>query len=459
MFDPWRTAIAYADAVAMRRLPAHAWQRRQAERLQALLSDVSQRSPWWRKRLAPALQRGGGFALERVPVSRKRALMTHFADWVTEPGLGLQALRRFARGAVAHGDAFEGRFLVWESSGSSGEPAVFVQDAASMAVFDAVEVVRGPASLLEPGVGMTADLRLAFVGAVDGPFASIVSLQRLRSLNPWMAQHSRAFSFLQPLQALVTQLQAWRPRVLSTYPSLAWLLAQEQRSGRLKLDLKAVWTGGETLTPAVRELVARAFGCPVRNSYGASECLAIAFECGAGALHLNADWVLLEPVDEAGRPLPTGSTGATTLLTNLANTVQPIIRYDLGDQVRIADAACACGSPLPTIEVQGRSDAVLTLRAARGRPVHLAPLALTTVLEDEGGVFDFCLHQRGPQALALELYGAAREQRDAAAAALRRFLQLQGASGTTLRVQCRARAPRRGRSGKQPRVVCDPAHA
>jgi phenylacetate-CoA ligase len=443
VFDPWRTATAYADAVAIGLLPAHTWQVRQAERLQALLRDVSQRSAWWRERLAPALQPGGGFALERVPVSRKRTLMAHFADWVTERGLELQALRRFARGAVERADAFDGRFLIWESSGSSGEPAVFVQDAASMAVFDAVEAVRGPASLLGPGAGMTADLRLAFVGAIDGPFASIVSLQRLRSLNPWMALHSRPFSFLQPLQALVMQLQEWRPRVLSTYPSLAWLLAQEQRAGRLNLDLKAVWTGGETLTPAVREVVARAFRCPVRNSYGASECLAIAFDCAAGALHLNADWVLLEPADE------------TTLLTNLANTVQPIIRYDLGDQVRIADAACACGSPLPTLEVQGRSDAVLTLRAARGRALHLTPLALTTVLEDEGGVFDFCLHQRGPQALALELYGAARERRDAVATALQRFLQLQGASGTTLRVQCRARAPQRTRSGKQPRVVCD----
>ena len=303
---------------------------------------------------------------------------------------------------------------------------------------------------------MDASLRLAFVGATDGPFASIVSLQRLRRLNPWMAQHAQPFSFLQPVRALVAQLQDWRPQVLSTYPSLAWLLAQEQRAGRLKLELEAVWTGGESLTPAVREVVERAFGCPVRNSYGASECLAIAFECACGALHLNADWVLLEPVDDAGRPVPPGVTGDSVLLTNLANTLQPIIRYDLGDQVRLIDTVCACGSPLPTLEVQGRSDAVLTLRGARGRALHLAPLALTTVLEDEAGVFDFCLHQRAPQALALELYGDAREPRDAAATALQRFLHLHGAVGTTLQVQCKARAPQRGRSGKQPRVVCDP---
>jgi phenylacetate-CoA ligase len=454
VFDPWQTANAYNDAVAVRLLPPAAWQRRQAQRLDALLHEVSRRSAWWRARLAPARQPGGGFDLARVPVSRKRQLMPHFRDWVTDPRLELAALRRFAHGALDHSQAFDDRFVVWESSGSSGEPALFVQDAAAMAVFDAVEAARGPASLLEPGA-LIEGWRLAFVGAIDGPFASIVSLQRLRRLNPWMARQSRAFSFLQPVQSLVGQLHEWQPRVLSTYPSLAWLLAQEQRAGRLDLQLHAVWTGGESLTQAVRRDVAQAFGCPVRNSYGASECLAIAFECACDALHLNADWVLLEPVDDAGRPVAPGSIGSTTLLTNLANTAQPIIRYDLGDRVRIAEAACGCGSPLPTLEVQGRSDAVLSLRGAHGRAVHLAPLALTTVLEDEAGVFDFCLHQHGAQALTLELYGAARERRGAALAALHRFLDLQGAGATTVHVRCRARPAQRTRSGKQPRVVKD----
>jgi phenylacetate-CoA ligase len=455
VFDPWRTATTYADAVATRLLPADAWRRRQSERLQRLLHDVSERSAWWRDRLAPARQPGGGFSLDRVPVSRKLELMAHFGDWVTDPRLDLASLRRFSRDRAELGDAFEDRFVVWESSGSSGEPALFVQDAASMAVFDAVEAARGPAALLDPGTGLGADLRLAFVGAIDGPFASIVALQRLRRLNPWMALHAHAFSFLQPVQALVAQLEDWRPSVLSTYPSLAWMLAQEQRAGRLHLQLKAVWTGGESLTPAVRQTVARAFGCPVRNSYGASECLAIGFDCTAGALHLNADWVVLEPADASGRASPAGHGGGTALLTNLANAVQPIIRYDLGDRVRILDGSCRCGSALPRIEVQGRSDAVLTLRDTRGHAVHLAPLALTTVLEEEGGVFDFCLHQRGPQALALDLYGAAREHRGKATRALQRMLELHGAAPTRLQVRCHAAAPQRGRSGKQPRIVRD----
>ena len=60
---------------------------------------------------------------------------------------------------------------------------------------------------------------------------------------------------------------------------------------------------------------------------------------------------ILQPVDAQHRPVPVGETGFTTLLTNLANRVQPLIRYDLGDRVRFAPEACECGSALPVMAV------------------------------------------------------------------------------------------------------------
>ena len=65
----------------------------------------------------------------------------------------------------------------------------------------------------------------------------------------------------------------------------------------------------------------------------------------ARRLHLNGDWAILEPVDERAATGADRRFGCTTLLTNLANEVQPIIRYDLGDRVRIAPGGCDCGSP------------------------------------------------------------------------------------------------------------------
>ena len=111
--------------------------------------------------------------------------------------------------------------------------------------------------------------------------------------------------------------------------------------------------------------------------------LSLASECRHGCLHLNSDWVILESVDDRDHPMPAVKAVATPVLTNLANDVQPLVRYNLGDCLTLPSWGCACGSHLPAIEVQGRSDD--TLR--RGRPgaeaVRMLPLALSTVLEDD----------------------------------------------------------------------------
>ena len=60
------------------------------------------------------------------------------------------------------------------------------------------------------------------------------------------------------------------------------LLAEERLAGRLTIAPQEIWTGGETLSTAMRRFVADAFRCPVVNSYGASEFLTLACECRCG---------------------------------------------------------------------------------------------------------------------------------------------------------------------------------
>ena len=463
VFDAWQTACAYADVVATSRAGAPSWQAHQARRLEVLLHDAALRSPLYRERLHSAGHPASAHeTLQRLRPVHKRELMQRFADWVTDPSLALPALRAFVRGRDNRGEAFLGRYLVWESSGSSGEPALFVQDEQTLAVADALEAARGPISLAASGgwsdlLSGAGNERIALVAATDGHFASVVAFERARELNPWLGAASRSFSFLQPIARLVEQLNAFDPTVLASYPSMAWVLSEEQRGGRLKIAPHALWTGGETLTPATRRALGERFHAPVRDNYGASECFIIASECRCGHLHLNADWVILEPVDEQGRAAAPGEFGATTLLTNLANHVQPVIRYDIGDSVRFVPGDCACGSSLPVIEVQGRADDVLTLEDAQGHEVHLAPLALTTVLEDEAGVFDFRLCQGGPRALRLDVFGGGPHAN--AAAALRKFLREQGLGTTRVQSHSDVHEAERGRSGKQRRVVGEQAAA
>lgn len=452
--DLWRTGMDAIDVLAVSQGCAQMLAQRQQQRLAALL-EAARAAQVYRERLAG--RRGPG-PLDGVAPVGKRELMKRFGEWVTDPRLALAALKAFVADPSRIGEPFAGAYVVWESSGSSGEPGLFVQDAAAMAVYDALEGLRrAPLNPLRRALDpWCLGERIAFVGATTGHFASTVTLQRLRRLQPGLAQRSQGFDFLQPLPALVAQLNAHAPSVLATYPSAALLLADEARAGRLRLALAEIWTGGEALTAPMRAAIEAAFGCPVANSYGASEFLALAAPCRLGVLHLNADWVILEPVDERGRPVPPGVCGARTWLTNLANHVQPLIRYELDDRITLHADACACGCPLPTLEVQGRSDDMLSVRDASGRRVRLLPLALTTVLEEHAGVLDFQLVQTGPSALRLDLgarHSAAEARR--AQAALQAWLGTQGLRGVHIDAR-RTAAWHPVRSGKHRRVVAMP---
>jgi phenylacetate-coenzyme A ligase PaaK-like adenylate-forming protein len=234
-------------------------------------------------------------------------------------------------------------------------------------------------------------------------------------MNPWMAHHTRAFSVLQPVSRMCDQLADFDPQILTSYASELVALAEQQREGRLGLRLKGIWSGGETLSRRDRADVAGEFGCPVIDDYGSSEFLNIAFDCGCGALHLNRDWVILEPVDREGRPVPDGTASSTVLLTNLANFIQPIVRYDLGDSVTFLPEPCACGSTLPAIRVEGRRDDTICLERSDGQLERVIPLALCTAIEERAGVYRFQVFEEAANRLVLRIDPSEGNQNDVAA--------------------------------------------
>jgi phenylacetate-CoA ligase len=457
VFDALRLSATSMDVQAVRHLGAAGIRARQQSRLRALLKSARDRSALYRERLpadAPVTAE-----LAQLPIVDRSLLMQRFDDWVADPEIRRQSLRAFMGDPQRIGSAYLGRYVAWESSGTSGEPGLFVQDARTMAVYDALEALRRHTlrplqRLFDP---LYLSERLAFVGATGGHFASVVSVERLRRLNPWMSVAFHSVSILQPTAAIVEALNALAPTILVTYPTAAALLAEQARSGALTIRPAEIWTGGETLTDPVRRFIEHSLGCTVCNSYGASEFLSIGWECAQGHLHANTDWVILEPVDDKMRPVPPGVASHTTLLTNLANHVQPLIRYDLGDSLRILPEPCACGSPLPVIEVEGRHDDPLTLRDTHGHHVTWLPLALSTVLEEQAGVYDFQLLQRDARSVAVRIGAPAAPQEAQRALArcskaLHELAARDGLSG--LRIVEEPGMPlERGHSGKVKRVI------
>jgi phenylacetate-CoA ligase len=147
------------------------------------------------------------------------------------------------------------------------------------------------------------------------------------------------------------------------YTSALYALAQDVlRSGRRDLRMRVVLTNAEPLSAEQRDVIGRAFQCPVRETYGMAEIAAAAGECEEGRLHLWPEAGLVEVMRPGtAEALPAGETGEL-VCTGLINADMPLIRYRLGDCGRLAPASarCACGRTLPLVDaVEGRADDVV----------------------------------------------------------------------------------------------------
>ena len=389
--DLWLAGLANQQALRMRAL----------HRLNTLVAHARRNSSFYHdlyQGLPP-----GRVPLEQLPVVTKSTLMANFDDWVTRKDLKLDALKQFTQDPMRIGRPYLGQYAIWTSSGTTGKPAIYVQDPQALAVYEALFAVRNSVDARSMLRSIASGCRFAYAAAIEGHFSGVTMWRRMRLLNPWMAGHTRAVSILQPTQTVCEELAGFDPQILTSYASELVALAEQQREGRLALKLKGIWSGGESLSRRDRADIAGAFGCPVIDDYGASEFLNIAYDCGCGQLHVNSDWVILEPVDREGRPVPDGTTSSTVLLTNLANFVQPIIRYDLGDSVTILPEACPCGSPLPALRVEGRCDDTICLERSDGRLERVVPLALCTAIEERVGVYRFQLVEEAANQLVLRI--------------------------------------------------------
>jgi len=390
-------------------------------RLANLVRVARARSPFYERAWRSLPKRP--LALHELPVVTKGALMASFDDWATDRRVTHDAVLRFLADRDNIGEDFLDAYVVWRSSGSTGEPGIYVQDRDALATYDAllaVQLQSLPIATRYAWSVVAEGGRAALVAATGDHFASIASWRRSCHGLPWPS--AQAFSIMDPMPVLVDKLNAFAPSFLASYPTTLALLAAEKRAGKLAIAPSCIWSGGEYLSDTAHSSIESAFDAVVVNEYGASECMSIAFSCPHRSLHANADWVLLEPVDRDYRPVPAGERPHTVLLTNLANVVQPIVRYDLGDSVTVSDRRCRCGNALPLIIAEGRCDDVLALRARDGSVVRVAPLALTTVIEDATTCHPFQLVQTAPDRLVLRLAAPDRLSRDEALRAARRAL-------------------------------------
>ena len=193
-----------------------------------------------------------------------------------------------------------------------------------------------------------------------------------------------------PLERIVAALNELQPDQLTGYASMIQQLTREAAAGRLRIAPKLVGSTSEPLLPEIRAAVAATRQAPLFNGFGTTEGL-MGGSCGASrGIHLSDDLFVIEPVDSSGDPLRPGERASKLYLTNLYNLTQPLVRYELTDEVAVLDAPCSCGTTLVRIDdIQGRLDDCFTY--PDGPTIH--PFTFRSPLGREANIVEYQVRQ------------------------------------------------------------------
>ena len=190
-------------------------------------------------------------------------------------------------------------------------------------------------------------------------------------------------------------------RFLLGYPASLFFLARRAEARGWNRPLDAAVTWGDTLYPVYRDTIERAFRTRVFDTYGCAEGMQIAAQCGRGrTYHVHALDVIVEYVDEAGRPVPEGERG-NLVLTRLHAGAMPFVRYRIGDVGRSGRSRrCDCGRGFEVMEsIEGRETDIVVTPSGNRLIVHF----FTGLLEYYTAIESFQVVQETIDAIVLRL--------------------------------------------------------
>ena len=348
------------------------------KRLKDMVEWARKNSPYYAKLYKDVPE---DFELTDLPSVNKQELMKNWNDWVTDRQITLADVEKFMEDMNNIGRKIKKKYMVFTTSGSTGNPLVSICDSTTNNVMGGISASRSYARKEDLAAFMKKGKKSIGVFANEGFYLGNSSIRSRLNKMPWKKRQMAVSSALYPIDKIVQQLNEFQPAMLGGYPSNLELLIDEVKEGRLTISPVIIMTGGEYLSDSLRKRLAETFQCYVQTSYSCTEGGTVACECRQQHFHINDDWVIVEPVDAEGKAVPDGVQSEKILLTNLYNFTQPYIRYEVTDRVIMHHEKCACGNPSPWIELEGRTDDVTSFMEA-GKEIKVAPLAIYAVLKE-----------------------------------------------------------------------------
>ena len=332
---PLQEHLKHHDTVRVHRdLDASQWWSRariaelQTRRLRALLADAGQHVPYYRDLFAqrsfdPAAIQGPQ-DLQALPLLTKADIRTYGDRLRADNARGLA---RFNTG------------------GSSGEPLIFY--------IGDERVSHDVAAKWRATRWWNVDIGDREIVIWGSPI-ELGSQDRVRQWRDRLMRTELLPAFEMSdgkVDGFIARIRQRRPAMLFGYPSAISHIARRAQATRQRLDdlgVRVVFVTSERLYDHQRQTIEGTFGAPVANGYGGRDAGFIAHACPHGSMHITAEDIVVEIVDEHGQVLPLGQSGEI-VVTHLATRDFPFIRYRTGDVGSLQDGTCACGRGLPVL--------------------------------------------------------------------------------------------------------------
>jgi len=356
------------------------WQR---DKLKQLMTHAYQNSPYYRRQfellnLSPDCL-SDSKAINSLPVLTKQLYRDNISEIIVQNGKTNLDMKR--------------------TSGSSGIPLEIYKDRDSLALNRAVmyrfygwyNIKIGDKQARVLGHPTT------FMSKLKEDVQDII-LNKTR-LDPVFLTEKNLISYFRRLKRI-------KPKYIYGYPSAIYEFGKfltKKSFDPSNLNIPVIITTGEILHPFQREFIERSFRSTLVNEYGCSECGIIAFQCPHGKMHLSTDNLYVEVIKD-GVPAEPGEAGEV-VVTELFNYSAPLIRYKVGDLVKLSsDKKCSCGRNFPIIDsVEGRTSQLIHL--ANGQKIHteIFHYISDAISENGGGIKHFKVIQKRESEFHVEI--------------------------------------------------------
>ncbi len=286
--------------------------------------------------------------LEKIPILTKDANRSNFSSLISRRPADLRGYR------------------IAKTSGSTGSPAMFVQERRLVGMIQAyielafenigipslpIRCLRRERCVISDKVGMKS--RGLFFHDDPGFDPIIRQIMFRNSVTE------------QGLSAYIGLLRKYSPRYFIGRPSLLYFLSRYVERERIKdVGFDIATTEGSPLSNAQRSHIEKHLGCRVFSFYRNMEHISFGDECSKKkGMHLSD---VLSVTEGIRKGKVVFGKSADLVSTSLNHRAMPLIRYDMGDSGIMSKRKCRCGRETHMIEsFLGRSGDILVLRGDR----------------------------------------------------------------------------------------------